>query len=59
VVREALLKPVTLSAALAEGLARTQTTQAEALVEATLVVELQTTAMASQVVVAVLSLLKE
>ena len=58
-VREALLKPVTLSAALAEGLARTQTTQAEALVAATLVVELQTTAMASQVVVAVLSLLKE
>jgi hypothetical protein len=44
---------------LAEGLARTQTTQAEALVAATLVVELQTTAMASQVVVAVLSLLKE
>jgi hypothetical protein len=59
VVREVLLKPVTLSAALAEGLARTQTTQAEALVAATLVVELQTTAMASQVVVAVLSLLKE
>ena len=58
-VREALLKPVTLSAALAVVPARTQTTQAEALVAATLVVELQTTAMASQVVVAVLSLLKE
>jgi hypothetical protein len=59
VVREALLKPVTLSAALAVVPARTRTTQAEALVAATLVVELQTTAMASQAVVAVLSLLKE
>ena len=58
-VREALLKPVTLSAALAVVPARTRTTQAEALVAATLVVELQTTAMASQAVVAVLSLLKE